>query len=369
MSRIVIILLLVGLLAGVLLWNSRRTRGRPEQTAALLRPPAALPPATAPAATTGPDASTSVPAGAALLARVNALALGDERAADPAAHPDPAHMPLLLAASREIAQIGSEPRYTPRRPSMLPQIMEAVSDEEASMRSLSRLVSQDPELTSELLRTANSPLYRVGSTPVESIERAAAIVGTRGIRTLITAALVKPLAGGAEGAPGRFGDIIWEHSLYSASAAEAYAARSQDCDPYTAHLLGLLHGLGSVAVYRAVMGQYATQPALAPDGPGVSQSLGAQSGVTARRIAANWGLSERTQEALEAQSTAAPTTSEGPLARALRFGHLAGALVLLGRRGEITPAEGRERLAEAGHAGPQVDRIWDRLVKAYVSPK
>lgn len=368
MSRIVVILLLVALVAGVLLWNSRRTRSRAEDAPALPRPQAALPPA--PVAATGTDAATSAAAGAAtLLSHVNALALGDERAADPAALPDPAHMPLLLAASRDIAQIGNEPRYTPRRPSMLPQIMEAVSDEEASMRSLSRLVSQDPELTSELLRTANSPLYRVGSTPVESIERAAAIVGTQGIRTLITAALVKPLTGGADGASGRFGDIVWEHSLYSASAAEAYAARSQDCDPYTAHLLGLLHGLGSVAVYRAIMGQYATQPALTPDGPGVAQSLGAQSGVTARRIAANWGLSERTQEALEAQSTAAPTISEGPLARALRFGELAGALVLLGQRGEITPEEGRERLAGAGHAGPQVDRIWDRLVKAYVSPK
>ena len=45
----------------------------------------------------------------------------------------------------------------------------------------------------------------------------------------------------------------------------------QDCDPYTAHLLALLHGLGSVAVYRTLLDQYAAHPQLAPDAVAISR--------------------------------------------------------------------------------------------------
>ena len=68
-------------------------------------------------------------------------------------------MPVLLAASAAIAQIGTEPRYTPRRPSLLPQLLESMSDEDASLRALSRTIAQDPELTSQLLRTPTACLY------------------------------------------------------------------------------------------------------------------------------------------------------------------------------------------------------------------
>ncbi|MGC4028854.1 MAG: HDOD domain-containing protein [Steroidobacteraceae bacterium] len=364
MSRAVFVLVILAAITILLWWMRRRAAPRTQASrTAVITPPAAVP--ALPSPHNGADERVL----RAIPGELYAQALEDERAADPHAQPAPEHVSVLLAASREIAQVGSEPRYTPRQPAMLPQIMEAVNDEDASLRSLSRIIAQDPELTSDLLRAANSPLYRVSSTPVESIERAAALVGTQGIRTLITAALMKPLAAAGSGAAGRFGEVMWEHSLYSASAAEACAARTQDCDPYTAHLLGLLHGLGSVAVYRALMNQYAAHPGLVPDAAALSQSLGAQSAVTAQRIAANWGLSDRTQEALESQSSAAPVSMDSPLGRALRFGRTAGALVLLCVHGRISADGGHAQLAAAGYGSPQMQRIWERLIKAYVSAR
>ena len=127
------------------------------------------------------------------LRLVVALALDDADAATAGA-PDPAATQLLMGASQELARIGSETRYTPRRPSLLPQLLEAVSDEDASLRALSRIISQDPALTGDLLRTANSALYRVSGSPVESIARRPAMLGTQGLRTLISASLVETLA-------------------------------------------------------------------------------------------------------------------------------------------------------------------------------
>ena len=105
---------------------------------------------------------------------------------------------------------------------------------------------------------------------------------------------------------------------------------------------------------------------LAPDAAAISQALDTQAAVTAKRIADNWGLSVKTQEALESQSSAAPSGEHGSLSRALRFGRAVGAVTLLCRRGSMTADDGRARLADAGYAGAQVDRIWERMVKAYV---
>lgn len=340
--------------------------------------PAAQPaarPASEPIAHSGstlPQSTPASPPGArempvSPLLRVVALALDDADAANAGA-PDPAATQLLLGASQELARIGSETRYTPRRPSLLPQLLEAVSDEDSSMRALARIISQDPALTGDLLRTANSALYRSSGSPVESIERAAAMLGTTGLRTLISASLVKPLAAGETGAAsGHFGEMTWEHSIYSASAAEAWAARAQDCDPFTAHLVGLMHGLGNVAVYRVMREvidrQSATSPAML-----IAHALATQGPVTARRIASSWGLSEKTQEALEAQSAAAPALEVTPLARALRFGRLAGAVAQLCRHGKMTDEQALHSLVSAGFEGPHVERIWDRLARAYVRP-
>jgi len=344
-------------------WRRQR-HGTPVVTPAI--PPAPV----APAATiaTPVAAPVAAPVEPSVLRQVYALALQDAAAADLHARPAAPHMNLLLAASGEFAQIGTEPRYTPRRPSLLPQLLEAINDEDSSLRALSRIVAQDPQLTGELLRTANSALYRVSANPIESVERAAAMLGTSGIRTLIAASLVQPLATGVAGGLGRFGELIWEHSLYSASAAEAWAARSQDADPFTAHLLALMHGLGSVAVYRVLSDLYAAQPTLPPDGATIAGALETNAAVTAARIATGWGLSERTRKALEAQSSAAPVGDPSPLAQALQFGLFTGAVTLLCKHGKL-PVEGaQERIEAAGFHGAQVARIWDRLLRAYVRP-
>jgi HD-like signal output (HDOD) protein len=298
---------------------------------------------------------------------VYALALNDPRAADPEATPDATQNQLLLSASQSVAQVGTEPRYTPQRPSLLPQLMNVVNDEEASLRTLSRIVAQDPRLTGEMLRAANSPLYRVSAAPVESIERAAALLGTRGIRMLISAVLLKPLAQ-AGGRTGRFGEIAWEHSMYSASAADAWAARGQDADPFAAQMLALLHGLGVVTVYRVLSDIYAAHPGLPRDAAAMASALDTSATMAAGRIAESWGLSERMRRALEAQSAAAPIGDSSPLARALHFGLQAGGLTLLCKHGQLTEEAAEEQITTGEFQGPLATRVWERLVRAYVRP-
>jgi HD-like signal output (HDOD) protein len=202
---------------------------------------------------------------------------------------------------------------------------------------------------------------------VESIERAAALLGTRGIRTIMSAVLMKPLATSG-GRTGRFGEIAWEHSIYSASAADAWAARNQDADPFAAQMLALLHGLGVVTVYRVMSDIYAAHPGLPRDAAAMATALDTSATMAAGRIAVNWGLSERSRLALEAQSAAAPVSDSSPLAHALKFGLYTGGLALLCRHGKLTEEEAEAQVTSGEFQGPLATRVWERLVRAYVRP-
>ena len=133
------------------------------------------------------------------------------------------------------------------------------------------MIARDPALVGSLLKLANSPLYRRGSKPVESVDRALAVLGTNGTRSLVAAALMQPVFRAADGDSARFAEIIWEHTQRSAAAAELHAAAVESSDPFTAQLVALVMGLGAIVVYRRVLDQYASaKHATRADGGGVA---------------------------------------------------------------------------------------------------
>src|SRR5579859_708868 len=127
------------------------------------------------------------------------------------------HEYLVASTLAAISDANTQRRYAPRRPNLLPQLMRAINDEDVSRRELAALIARDPSLVGSLLKMANSAFYRVTSRPVESIERAVVILGSDGLRSLMTAALMQPIfqISGTGGFP-RFPELVWEHALRSA---------------------------------------------------------------------------------------------------------------------------------------------------------
>ena len=309
--------------------------------------PAAMPSIAAP-----PDARV-------LLHRLHALAF-DDVAIDGAI--PAAHIALMADAEALLARIEAQPKYTPRRPQLLPQLMRAANDPDASLESIARIIAQDPTLSANLLRIANSAFYRVSANPVESIERAVTLLGLDGLRPVIAAALVQPVMRTGDGAFGRLPSMIWDHTLLSAAAAAEYARRVEHDDAFAAQLLGLLQGLGAIIVVQVVRDLYAQHRELAPDARVAARLLDAWSGPTARRIADSWGLSGRMAEALEAQQS--ESIPAGPLGRALRVGRVAGALALLCRLDQLGDDEAFAELSalDPGNAVDwDPDAFWQRL--------
>jgi len=237
-----------------------------------------------------------------------------------------------------------------------------VNDETVSQRELAVLIAQDPALAGNLLRLANSAFYRVNSQPVESLDRAVALLGTSGIRSLMAAALLQPVFKTPSGEFKHFPDITWEHTQYAANAAEAYAAILADEDPFAAQLLVLLYGLGSILVFRAAMDEYARH-AVAADAATVAALIDRHAVHVASRIAHDWELSSRILTALEDQSADPQPEAASGLGKSLRFGLYCGAVAVLRRAGALDDDGGKAALAAGGFAGLDCERIWARLAK------
>jgi HD-like signal output (HDOD) protein len=310
-----------------------------------------------------PAGAGPAPEAKPLLRRLHALAFDAALpAADGQGDADPRHAVVADAAAAVLARIDAEPRYIPRRPQLLPQLMRAVNDPRASLDGIARIIGQDPALAANLLRVANSPFHRVRKEPVESLTRALALLGLDGVRPVIAAALVQPVVEGGEGVFGRLPALVWEHTQLAAAAASGFARAHGEDDAFAAQLLGLLHGLGAIIVVQVLRDQYARQPDLAPDARTVVSVLEEWTAPSARRIADGWGLTARIGEALEAQRHDAPPADR--LGRALRAGGVAGALALLCRLGQMEDAEGFASLSAfaAAHGGlGDVARLWERL--------
>lgn len=294
---------------------------------------------------------------AVIFAKLFDLALGKAR---PASTISASHDDVATAAAAALQDAATQQRYAPRRPNMLPQILSASSDDSFSRRQLAALIARDPSLVGNLLKIANSSYYRVTPEPVESVDRAVVLLGTDGIRSLVTAALMQPIfrIGGADFP--RFPEIAWEHTFRAASAAVPYNFLVERSDPAAAELLSLVMGLAGIVIFRVTMDQYARNPRFRPDAGVVAALLDAHSAAMARRIGASWELSESTLAGLDGQMVSV-TNYPTALGRSLYFGRLVGALAVLRINHVIDDETAKASIPVTAMPDGQRERMWARL--------
>jgi HD-like signal output (HDOD) protein len=287
-----------------------------------------------------------------------------ERAGDDV--PDGVHAQVLVRCRAMLERLDVQPRHLPRRPQLLPQLTRAVNDPHASFRAIAAIIAQDPALAANLLRIANSALYRPSGQPVQDIERAVVLVGSDGVRRIVMAALMQPVLDLQGGVLDRLAGQAWDEALHVAAAAAEHAQRhGQNGDALSAQLLGLLHGLGAVVVLRVLRDAYALHPALAPaPAPVVIAALLEDEVATAARaIARSWQLPAALGDTLDSQrrvhDAVPPATT---LARALRYGRLAATLATLARAEAQDASEALARLALLEPDTEANARLWQRLV-------
>jgi HD-like signal output (HDOD) protein len=272
---------------------------------------------------------------------------------------EPGQIELLRRASAVLVELELQAKYLPRRPSLLPKLMSAIGSDANSMRELAKIIGEDGALLGGLLRLANSSFYRVTDKPIESLERAVMMVGTAGIRSLVTTALLHPVMTATRGPFSAFPEAIWEQTQYAASAAEMHGAQIEHVDVFSARLVTLLHGLATNTVFRIIREEcIAANIEVKPET--LAWLLEDWVGPTAARIAMSWELP------IEHRTALASRPYENALARSLLFGRLAGAQIILVKRGLIKESAARATLLAHEHRRVQIDRLWSKLAVTHL---
>jgi len=348
MIVLVLGLLVVAALLAALLWRARDQAAPGAGTASLADR------AAAPAAVPAPAGSGQADPAQRLQAGLHALALATAGVPAAAAHDSG----LGEAVVATLEQQDWSARHLPRRPQLLPQLIQTVNDSDASARAMAAIIGQDAVLTGNLLRIANSPVYRLQARPVDSLQRAVTLVGTDGIRQIISAVLVQPVMQLHCLAFPQFGTVIWEHALLASRAAADHARLVTHEDAFAAQWLGLTQGLGATLVMRHLL-DAASQPGQALPSPALAAALlEAWTLPVASRIAAAWELPAAVHEALLGDGDQA----RAGLSASLRFARAAAAASLLCRHGRIGQAQALALLEQLDGTPPHaLQWIWRRL--------
>lgn len=251
--------------------------------------PAADPPVAADGGEAAPDRDWALPL--VVLACEGQPHCGPEQAAS-----------LVAAAEQALRRFATEPQRLPRRPQLLPRLLSTLNDDAASGREIAGIIARDPALAAHLLKLANSALYRSQPAPVESLDRAVAMVGTGGLRHLIAVALMQPVMQVEGGVFGRLPERVWEHTQHAALAAARHARTMGKEDAFAAQLLALLHGLGAIVTVQALRDACASRHCAAPEPALAARVLQAWAPRIGCAVAKEWALSARLMQALDEQA-------------------------------------------------------------------
>ena len=258
------------------------------------------------------------------------------------------HAAVLDNVATALEASVHQPSYFPRRPMLLPKLLQALNDSETTRREVVRLIMEDPTLAGNVLQRANSAFYRVTPEPVENINRAVVLLGTEGLRGLMATAILQPVFRVPRGYFEAFANITWEQAERTSVAAEKFAKLTPGADPFVAQLLGLLGLLANIVLFRLTMDKYRDQPNVLPRADVFIAAIRAHRGHMASLIAATWELTQNSLEALQEQSDQIPPASMSPLGRCLYFGELCGTLATLAAHGHCSEADALSLLKEQG---------------------
>lgn len=219
----------------------------------------------------------------------------------------------------------------PRLPTVLPQLLRSLKNDNTAGAQLAALIGRDPLMVGEVMRVTGSVYYR-SAQPISSLQQAVVLLGQDGLRRVLTQHAMKPILRANAGALGEVaGERLWEHAERCAHAC-AWLGRHDGCDAFEAYLAGIVCHAGTGAVVR-LLGQLAL-----PDPPSLSPGFLAGTAQLAARLslqaARHWSLPPRVIEALAERLDPDNARAISPLGKALSSADRLAMIQLLQEHGQ-----------------------------------
>lgn len=258
------------------------------------------------------------------------------------------HARVLELVDQALGDAAEQQQYFPRRPLLLPKLLQALNDTESTRQELVRLILEDPTLAGTTLKRANNAFYRMSAQPVESLDRAVIVLGTDGLRSLLSTAILQPVFRLPKGFFDRFAEIAWEQAQRSAASAQCYAEATSNDDPFVAQLLGVLRSLATLVLFRLTLDKYKSLPNVLPRSEVFIRVLQAHRARLAVEIGKTWQLSSASIDALEEQRREISPLQMSELGRAVYYGELAASIAVATHHSLYSQEGGKAILVHQG---------------------
>ncbi|NLB63822.1 MAG: HDOD domain-containing protein [Fibrobacter sp.] len=146
----------------------------------------------------------------------------------------------------------------PSLPDIYLRLRELVDNPESSVSDVTTLLSQDPSLVIEVLKTVNSAAYGLRN-PVVKVEQAVSLLGFDEVVNLVLAnTVVNHLSQGVEGK--KFNTKgFWEHSMGVAIFTKVILQHASKVNKEwhsEAYVCGLVHDVGKLILYNSFQNEY-----------------------------------------------------------------------------------------------------------------
>jgi len=201
----------------------------------------------------------------------------------------------------------------PRRPSSFPLLIKLLNSDNTSNKEIADALLADPALATQTLKTANSPFFRTSSETIESVDRAVFMLGSQGIRNIISATVMMPMIKGNNSQEAVFSKKVWQWGLLSATASDQYSYLQGDtAGPI--YLLGLLPALTYLLIYQSLQSYQNTHPSSNEIEPSVIRTvIQERSWRLCHDICQQWGLPPSSNKYLLDAERPSPATPNTPL--------------------------------------------------------
>jgi HD-like signal output (HDOD) protein len=247
----------------------------------------------------------------------------------------PAEQKLLTEVEQAILSKQVAADMVRRMPGVIPQLLQSLRTDDFSGAELARKISHDVVLVAEVIRIANSSLYKT-TEEITSIERAVLVLGHSGLRQLITSVAFKPIIDLKTGYFTKaIAPKIWHHSEICARASRMLA-ESETVMAFEAFLAGLIQNVGFIVSLRFV-DQLGGDRGVGS--AGFCNALAALGRRLSVDIAREWRFPEAVANAIHEQDIFAKDTKQSPIGTVLALADYISKIQVLSGCGRMNAAD------------------------------
>ena len=183
----------------------------------------------------------------------------------------------------------------PSFPQVAMRIEQVLSDPDASIAEVVRLVGSEPALAARLMRVSNAASFNRSGKPITDLRTAINRIGYRMVRSAAIAfAMSQMRRGSGLGAVESRMNDLWQRSTLVAAFSFVLARSCSTVSADEAMLTGMMHGLGKLYI----MTRAARHPELFTDETILDEILKDWHAAVGKAILENWEFADRMAEAV-----------------------------------------------------------------------